>query len=101
MEKSIKNAAVNNLKRLGSPQKRESALAQNIVVKYFFSRLLRHADTHVERQQMLLPGVAGPGAGRALPGRQVVAVGSDLVRDCVEGVGEQVGFADGRDHRGR
>ena len=41
-----------------SPQECDASLSQDVVIKYQFSLLVRHTDTHVEWQQMLLTGVA-------------------------------------------
>ena len=49
------------------PQKRNPALAQDVVIKDQFGRLVRHTKTHVERQQMLLPGVTVACGRRFLP----------------------------------
>jgi hypothetical protein len=40
-----------------SPQKRNRTLAQDIVVKDQCGSLVRHSDTHVQRQQMLFARV--------------------------------------------
>jgi len=44
-------------KIFSSPQERDAAFSQDVVIKYQFSRPVRHTDAHVEWQQMLLAGV--------------------------------------------
>ena len=41
-----------------SPQKRNSAFSEDVVIKYLYGRLIRHSYTHMERQQMLFTGMA-------------------------------------------
>ena len=43
--------------KTASPQKCDRAFSQDVVIKYQFRRPVRHTDTHVEWQQVLLTGV--------------------------------------------
>jgi hypothetical protein len=52
---------------LFSPKKCNCTLPQDVIIKYRLSRFIRHAETHMEWQQMLFTGVAVTRRGCFLP----------------------------------